>query len=247
MPDTLFKLEDIKNTVKESNLNHIAIIMDGNRRWAKQRMLPSAAGHKKGVESLRTAIKACKKFGIKYLTVYAFSTENWKREKTEVDFLMELLAKTIVNELPLFQENNIRLMFIGNRNQLKDDLKNILNYGEEQTKNNDGVTLIIAFNYGARSEIVNAVKQIAENVKNGFIDIFDITEDMFSQYLYTAEIPVPELVIRTGGELRLSNFLLWQCAYAELYSTEKYWPDFDENSLCEAIFEFSKRKRRFGK
>ena len=247
MLETLVNEQEIKQIVNETNLQHVAIIMDGNRRWAKNKFLPSAAGHKKGVEALRTTLKACVSFGIKYLTVYAFSTENWNRPKEEVDFLMSLLAKTIINEVPEFQANDIRLRFIGDRTSLNEDLIKVLEYGEEETKNNKTLNLQIAFNYGSRMEITNAVKQIAYKVKMGELNPSDITEKTVSEYLYTADIPDPALLIRTGGEKRISNYLLWQLAYTELYVTDTFWPDFNKESLTEAILNFNKRQRRFGK
>ena len=247
MLKTLTDVQEIKQIVNEANLQHVAIIMDGNRRWAKNKFLPSAAGHKKGVEALRTTLKACVSFGIKYLTVYAFSTENWNREKEEVDFLMSLLVKTIVNEVPEFQANDIRLRFIGDRTSLNEDLIKVLEYGEEETKNNKTLNLQIAFNYGSRMEITNAVKQIAYKVKMGELNPSDITEKTVSEYLYTADIPDPALLIRTGGEKRISNYLLWQLAYTEIYVTDIFWPDFDKNALADAILNFNQRQRRFGK
>ncbi len=247
MQNTLNKVEKIKETVEQTNLRHIAIIMDGNRRWAKNKMLPSAAGHKKGVDSLRTATKSCKKFGVKYLTVYAFSTENWNRDKEEVSFLMELLAKTIKSEVPVFIENDIKLTFIGDRTNLKPELIKILEYGEKETQNGKSLNLQIAFNYGSRMEITNAVKRICEQLEDGNLDIKDITEETVSNNLYTSNLPDPDLLIRTGGEKRISNYLLWQAAYSEIYVTDTFWPDFDEDSLAEAILDFNKRQRRFGK
>ena len=244
---TLTLNENIKDIVKETNLKHIAIIMDGNRRWAKKRMLPSAAGHKKGVEALRATLKACAKFGIKYLTVYAFSTENWKRDKEEVEFLMSLLAKTIVNEVPEFIENDIKLTFIGDRKSLSKEIIEVLEFGEKETAHCKTLNLQIAFNYGSRMEITNALKEISLKVKNGEIDKNEITEDLISQNLYTSNIPDPDLLIRTGGEQRISNYLLWQCAYTEIYITDIFWPEFDETALADAILEFNSRQRRFGK
>lgn len=239
--------EKIQGIVKDTNLQHIAIIMDGNRRWAKNKFLPSAAGHKKGVDALRATLRACKDFGVKYLTVYAFSTENWNRSKDEVEFLMSLLAKTIISEVPEFISNDIRVRFIGDRDALSDDIKKILTFGEEETKNCKTVNLQIAFNYGSRLELTNAIKQIAEKVKNEEINIEDITEELISNSLYTSNIPDPDLLIRTGGEKRISNYLLWQLAYTELYVTDIFWPEFDKNALAEAINEFNLRNRRFGK
>lgn len=239
--------ENIKEIVKETNLKHVAIIMDGNRRWAKKRLLPSAAGHKKGVEALRATLKACAKFNVKYLTVYAFSTENWKRDKEEVEFLMSLLAKTIVKEVPEFIDNDIKLTFIGDRKSLNKDIIDILEFGEKETAHCKTLNLQIAFNYGSRMEITNATKILAEKVKNSEITLDEIDEEMISQNLYTSNIPDPDLLIRTGGEKRISNYLLWQAAYSEIYVTDIFWPEFDENALAEAILEFKSRSRRFGK
>ena len=229
--------------VKETGLKHIAVIMDGNRRWAKEKKLPSAMGHKKGVESLKATLRACNDFGIKYLTVYAFSTENWNRKKEEVDFLMELLAITLTNELAEMHSEGVVISFIGDTTKLSDKLQKILKNSVETTKNNTGVHLQIAFNYGARDEIVHAVKSI---VAQG-VNPEDITEDLISENLYTKGMPDPDLLIRTGGEMRISNYLLWQIAYSEIYITKQYWPEFDKNSLSLAIEEFHNRQRRFGK
>lgn len=244
---TLAIKENIKNIVQETNLKHVAIIMDGNRRWAKQRFLPSAAGHKKGVEALRATLKACAKFNVKYLTVYAFSTENWNRDKEEVEFLMSLLAKTIAKEVPEFIENDIKLTFIGERKSLNKEIIDVLEFGEKETSHCKTLNLQIAFNYGARMEITSAIKILAEKVKNGTIQLDEINENMVSQNLYTANIPDPDLLIRTGGEKRISNYLLWQAAYSEIYVTDVFWPEFDEKALADAIIEFKSRSRRFGK
>ena len=247
MQNTQTKNAEIVEIVKKTNLNHIAIIMDGNRRWAKKRLLPSAAGHKKGVEALRSTLKACAKFGVKYLTVYAFSTENWKRDKEEVEFLMSLLAKTIVNEVPEFIQNDIKLTFIGDRKSLSKEIIDVLEFGEKETAHCKTLNLQIAFNYGARMEITNALKEISLKVKSGEIKLEEITEDLISKNLYTSNIPDPDLLIRTGGEKRISNYLLWQAAYSEIYVTDIFWPEFDENALADAILEFNSRQRRFGK
>ena len=239
--------ENIKDIVINTNFKHVAIIMDGNRRWAKKRLLPSAAGHKKGVEALRATLKACVNFGVKYLTVYAFSTENWKRDKEEVDFLMSLLAKTIVKEVPDFIENDVKLTFIGDRKNLTKDIIDVLEFGEKETSHCKTLNLQIAFNYGARMEITNALKEICKKVQNKEISIDEITEDIVSQNLYTSDVPDPDLLIRTGGEKRISNYLLWQAAYSEIYVTDIFWPEFDENALADAILEFQSRNRRFGK
>ena len=222
---------------------HVAIIMDGNRRWAKEKFLPSAMGHQKGVDSLRSTMRLFDKYGIKYLTVYAFSTENWNRKKEEVEFLMGLLAKTLLNELDEMHAENVKIHFLGDLSKLGDYLIDIVKKAENKTKNNTGVNLNIAFNYGSRDEIKNALKEI---VKEG-VAPEDITEELISQHLYTKDIPDPDLLIRTGGEKRISNYLLWQLAYSELYVTDKYWPEFNNEELCKAIIDFEHRNRRFGK
>ena len=234
---------EIAETVKNTNLRHIAIIMDGNRRWAKEKGLPSAMGHKKGVEALKTTLRACDDFGIKFLTVYAFSTENWNRKKEEVDFLMELLALTLTNELAELHAEGVKISFIGDISKLSSKLQKILANSVETTKNNTGVNLQIAFNYGARDEILHAVKSIAEKG----LKPDEITEETISQNLYTKNIPDPDLLIRTGGEMRISNYLLWQIAYSEILVIKEYWPEFGKESLADAVKEFHNRQRRFGK
>ena len=224
----------------EHDIKHIAIIMDGNRRWAKERNLPSAVGHKKGVDALKAAMRACDDFGIKYLTVYAFSTENWNRKPEEVNFLMDLLGQTLKNELKEMHENNVVISFIGDITQLSQKLQDILANAVETTKNNTGVNLQIAFNYGSRAEIVKAVKEIVASGEK------EITEETISKHLYTSKIPDPDLLIRTGGEMRVSNYLLWQIAYSEFIVLEKFWPEFDKETLAECIKEFNRRNRRFG-
>lgn len=247
MLKTITDKTEIRNIVKSTDLKHIAIIMDGNRRWAKNKFLPSTAGHKKGVEALKNILKACSEFNIEYLTVYAFSTENWNRQKEEVDFLMSLLAKTIVNEIPEFQENDVKLRFIGDIDNLNEEVQSVIKFGENETKNNKTVKLQIAFNYGSRLEITNAAKRIAQKVKNGELSPEEITEKTIEENLYTCDIPDPALLIRTGGEKRISNYLLWQAAYTEIYITDTFWPDFDREALADAILDFNKRQRRFGK
>lgn len=238
----ILEKESIADLVKKTELKHIAIIMDGNRRWAKTHNLPSAMGHKKGVESLKAAVKSCHKFGVKYLTVYAFSTENWNRDKAEVDYLMELFALTIKNEFKELHENNVILNFIGDLSRLSPKLQKIFADAVERTKNNTGVHLQIAVNYGSRNEIVNAVKNI---VKLGYKES-EITEALITEELYTSNIPDPDLLIRTGGEMRVSNYMLWQIAYSEFLVTPTFWPEFDENSMADAILEFNNRQRRYG-
>ncbi len=239
--------EKISEITKTTNLQHIAIIMDGNRRWAKEKNLPSAFGHKKGVEALKNTLRACNDFGIKYLTVYAFSTENWNRKQEEVDFLMDLFAKTLKNELDEMHKENVVINFIGDLAKLNPKLQEILQNAVEVTKNNTGVRFQIAFNYGSRLEILQAVQNIAKRIQLGEIKPEDITEKMISESLYTQNIPDPDLLIRTSGEKRISNYLLWQIAYSEIYVTDQYWPEFDKNSLALAIEEYHNRNRRFGK
>lgn len=223
-------------------VNHIAIIMDGNRRWAKKHNLPTAAGHKKGVDSLRCITRACDELGVKYLTVYAFSTENWNRSKDEVSFLMDLIAITLKNELFDMHKEGVKITFIGNLTSLCAKLQDIIAQSEELTKNNTGINLQIALNYGGRDEITNAVKNI---IKKG-INPDDITPSIIGKYLYTADIPDPDILIRTGGEKRVSNYLLWQIAYTEVIVVDEYWPDFNKNSLLKCIEEYSQRQRRYG-
>ena len=235
-------MDEIKNIIKDTNLKHIAIIMDGNRRWAKEKNLPSAMGHKKGVDSLKNILRACNDFSIKYLTVYAFSTENWNRKKEEVEFLMNLVAVTLTNELAEMHKENVQIHFIGDLTKLSDKLQKILANAVETTKNNTGVVLQIALNYGSRDEIVHAVQKIVESgVKSDEID-----EQLISENLYTAGVPDPDILIRTGGEQRISNYLLWQIAYSEIIIRSEFWPDFDKNSLKDSILEFGKRQRRYG-
>ena len=239
--------KEIKELVEKTNLKHIAIIMDGNRRWAKEKGLPSAVGHKKGVDALKRTVYACDDYGIKYLTVYAFSTENWNRKPEEVDFLMNLLGTTIKNELKELNENGVVITFLGDLTKLSPKLQEILYHAIDVTKDNTGVHLQIAFNYGARDEIVNASKKIAQKVKAGELAIDDITEDVFANELYTNGAPDPDLLIRTGGEIRVSNYLLWQIAYSEILIVDKFWPEYDGECLADAVREFYNRNRRYGK
>ena len=236
----------MENIDMENLPKHIAIIMDGNRRWAKDRGLETKDGHKAGAKALEDISEFCNKIGIEYLTVYAFSTENWKRSKEEVGALMAILKMHLDSFFKEKNKQNIKIKVAGDVSGLSKSLQKSVNKAIEATKNNTGLTLNIAFNYGGRPEIVRAVKQIAEKVKNNEIDIEDINEDLISNNLYTAGQPDPDLLIRTSGELRTSNFLPWQTVYSEYYFTNKYWPEFDENALGEAIQEFQKRNRRFG-
>lgn len=225
---------------------HIAIIMDGNRRWAKEKGLDYRLGHKEGAEALRRIAKYANKLGVKYLTVYAFSTENWKRTKEEVGALMLLLQKYLEEFLSSDDFENIKVNMLGNIADLDTGLQKSINKIIEKTKNNTGLVLNIAFNYGGRDEIVRAVRKIAEEVKENKINVEDIDEQTISNSLYTAGQLEPDLLIRTSGEQRLSNFLLWQLAYTEFYFVQKYWPDFSEQDLDEAISVFEKRNRKFG-
>ena len=240
---TITKNEEIKEIVKNCGLKHIAIIMDGNRRWAKMKNLPSAMGHKAGVTSLKNTVRKFDDFGIKYLTVYAFSTENWKRTPDEVKFLMNLLAETLSTQIDEMHKENVKIRFIGDVSQLSDKIQKIINDAQTLTQNNTGVNLNIAFNYGSRNELTQAVKKIAEMK----IPPEEITEELISENLYTKELPDPDLLIRTGGEKRISNYLLWQIAYSEIIIVPEFWPEFDDEILTDCIMEFQQRKRRFGK
>lgn len=226
---------------------HIAIIMDGNGRWAKKRGIPKIMGHKQGVESVKNITKAGIKFGVKYLTLYAFSTENWLRPKDEVVRLFGLLENFLKTEMLLFHDNNVRLRIIGDRSRIAPAIRKIIETVEKDTAGYSRLVLNIALSYGSRQEILDAVRSILEDVKKGALNPSKIDEALFSTYLYTRDCPDPDLLIRTSGEMRVSNFLLWQISYSEIYVTEKLWPDFGEQDLKKAIEEYSKRERRFGK
>jgi undecaprenyl diphosphate synthase len=222
---------------------HVAVIMDGNGRWAEARGLPRLAGHQAGTENLRRVIRACVEFGVQYLTIYAFSTENWGRPKEEVDGLMQILESVIDRELHELHEEGVQLRHIGRLEQLPDTLREKVINAVELTRHNTRLTLCIAFNYGGRDEIVQAIQRIIVDAVNPQ----DVTEALVSQYLFTAGVPDPDLIIRTSGEMRISNFLIWQAAYAEWYITPSYWPDFDRDELYKALYDYSTRERRFGK
>ena len=240
-------MESIKQHIDLEKLpNHIAIIMDGNGRWAKSHGKPRIFGHKNGVTAVREVTEACAELGVKYLTLYAFSTENWNRPAFEVNALMALLVEAVENELKTLNKNNIRLNAIGDLSKLPSGSHKALMRGIESTKNNERMTLNLALNYSSRWEIVHASKLIAEDIKEQKIKPEDVTEQLFSSYLTTKDIPDPELLIRTSGEQRISNYLLWQIAYAELYFTNVFWPDFRKVNLYEAILDFQNRERRFG-
>lgn len=232
-------------TVK--NLQHIAFIMDGNRRWAKKRGLPAVVGHKKGAEVLIDTAKAVKSFGVKFMTVYAFSTENWQRDKEEVDGLMNLLRNYLDNSFKELEENNVKIVFIGERDMLAADIVAKMAKIEDKTRQNDGMTLCVALSYGGRQEIVAASKKIAKLVQGGSLKPENIDVSTFSSMLYTAEIPEPDLLIRTSGEQRISNYLLWQLAYSEMYFSQTLWPDFSKSELKDIIEIYNKRERRYGK
>lgn len=226
---------------------HIAVIMDGNGRWAKQRGKLRIFGHQNGKKAVQRIVENCARLQIKNLTLYAFSTENWNRPKSEVEALMKLLVGSIKTELRKLLENNIRLNTIGNLDLLPESVRKQLFEAIEKTKNNTGMTLTIALSYGSREELTNVLKNICEKVKNNIISVDAIDESVINQHLYTHDLPDVDLLIRTSGEQRISNFLLWQIAYAELYFTEVLWPDFQDNDLYEAIISYQNRERRFGK
>lgn len=242
----LFKRKTKPAAVERVLPEHIGIIMDGNGRWAKKRKLPRSAGHNAGGKVFRKISRYCSDIGIKYLTVYAFSTENWKRPKEEIDALMKLFKDYLEEALSDFKDDSIIVRFIGDKTPFSDELKALMIENEEGSKDRDGMVLNIAMNYGSRDEIVRAVKNISENVKEGVLDIDSIDEDLISDNLYTAGQPDPDLVIRPSGEYRISNFLLWQSAYTEFVIMNKLWPDFTEKDLDEAIDIYSNRNRRFG-
>lgn len=234
-------------TTETNNLQHIAIIMDGNGRWAQKRGLPRSLGHKKGAETVKEITRAAGELGVKYLTLYAFSTENWNRTPEEVETLMGLLREYMKSDLKEIQEKGVRIRFIGERYMLDADIVEQMRKLEEETKGNTKMTLCIALSYGSRQEIVNATKKIAAMAKRGDISPDDIDIKMFSDMLYTKDIPDPDLVVRTSGEQRVSNYLLWQIAYAEFFFTKTTWPDFNKAELQQIIEDFNTRERRYGK
>jgi len=238
----------LKENIVSSNLpEHIAVIMDGNGRWAKKKGLARIFGHRNAVEAVRAVTEGCAELGVKYLTLYAFSTENWARPKEEVDGLMELLVNTLKKEIGTLHENKVKLRTIGDIDHLPQNCQKNLEEAKEATRNNTGLTLFIALSYSGRWEIVKAMKKIAAEVKQGLVDPEKIDESMVAGYLETAGVPDPELLIRTSGEMRISNFLLWQIAYTEIVITDTLWPDFRKEDLYEAICAYQKRERRFGK
>jgi undecaprenyl diphosphate synthase len=233
--------EDIKTVPR-----HIAIIMDGNGRWARERGLPRTEGHRRGADSVRRVVEACGDLGVEFLTLYAFSSENWKRPKREVDALMRLLQQFLKSRTPEMMEQNVRLQAIGRLHDLPEECQAELHRSITKTAQNTGLTLILALSYGGREEIIDGVKSLLESVEKGHLDKAMIDGEVFSKHLYTRYYPDPDLLIRTSGELRLSNFLLWQMSYTEFYVTEKLWPDFGREALLEALRAFNARSRRFG-
>ena len=222
--------------------NHVAIIMDGNGRWAQKRHLPRIAGHKVGADALKRAVLFCDRIGIKYLSVYVFSTENWKRPKKEIDFLMKSISEVLAREIKELHERKAKLNFFGHLKGLPNIVQKEFKEATELTKNNTGLILNLLINYGSRAEIIDAINNIIKDKKHNEID-----ENTFTKYLYTKNIPDPDLLIRTGGDYRISNFLLWQLAYTEIWVTDKYWPDFDDQIFTQAIYDFQTRERRYGK
>jgi len=241
------KTENINRSHLKNIPKHIAIIMDGNGRWAKERGLPRIAGHREGINSVREITRICGEIGVKYLTLFTFSTENWNRPKREVKALMTLLLSTIKKEIKELHKNNVKFSTIGNISILPKNTEKGIKEGIKLTSNNSGLNLILALNYGSRQEILSAVNNIISDINKKDIEIDSIDENIFSSYLYTNNCPDPDLLIRTSGELRISNFLLWQSAYTEMYLTDTYWPSFRENELFQAINDFQNRERRFGK
>ncbi|RMF56306.1 MAG: isoprenyl transferase [Calditrichaeota bacterium] len=240
--------EELKQQItSRGNLpTHIAIIMDGNGRWARRQQLPRVAGHREGINSVREVVRACGELDIKYLTLYTFSTENWNRPRGEVSALMRLLLKTVRSEVEELDKNNVRLATIGNLEDLPMPARRGMERAMERLRHNTGLTLVLALSYSSRREITHAVRRIAKKVDRGELGADDIDERVISQHLYTAGIPDPDLLIRTSGELRVSNFLLWQLAYTEIYVTEVFWPDFRRKEFYQAIDAYQRRERRFG-
>lgn len=239
--------EELKSSLDMKKLpKHIAIIMDGNGRWADRRNLPRVAGHRAGIDSVHEVVELCGELGIRVLTLYAFSAENWKRPPLEINALMKLLLNQLREQTPDLNAKNVRVAVIGDTDRLPRKVSYELQRSIDMTKNNTGLILNLALNYGGRQEILKAVKSISTDIENGKMKVKDLDENVFSQYLYTSGFPDPDIIIRTSGELRISNFLLWQCAYSELYITDVLWPDFHKKHLLLALVSYQRRKRRFG-
>ncbi len=243
LPDDL----DISGYDPDKVPRHVAIIMDGNGRWAESRGLSRSKGHEAGIEGVRAAIRTCSDLGVRYLTIYSFSTENWNRPADEVEILMELFAHTMAAEVDGLDEEDVRVELIGDMSALPQETRDSFVSAIEKTHSNQGMTLVMAVNYGGRDEIVHAVSEIASEVASGKIAPGDVDADLISKHLYTADIPDPDLIIRTSGEFRISNFLLWQSAYSEFYVTDVLWPDFDKYELMRAVMSYQSRNRRFGR
>jgi undecaprenyl diphosphate synthase len=237
---------DSVDLIRDSRLAHIAIIMDGNRRWAKQRHLPTLLGHKQGVDALKKMVRYCGDIGLQALTVYAFSTENWQRSEEEVGYLMKLFLEALAAELDSLHENNVQIRFIGDLSSFSPALYELIQTSHQKTAHNTGLKFQIAANYGGRQEIIQAMQQLGAAIQAGKLEPTEITEAHIEPLLYTQGLPPLDLLIRTGGEHRISNYLLWQCAYAELYITETLWPDFNQEALDKALQEFVRRERRYG-
>ena len=246
MPTSTSTMADISALVQNVGLRHVAIIMDGNRRWAKNRHMPTLLGHKKGVDALRKLVRYSQDIGIEALTVYAFSTENWHRGSEEVGYLLKLFVEALAGELDAMHQNGVRIRFIGDISAFPDALRNLIETAHAKTANNKGIQFQIAANYGGRQELVNLMRQMGQEIQAGILNPEDISEERIQSLLYTQGLPDPDLLIRTGGEYRISNYLLWQCAYAEFYVTETLWPDFTPEAFTEAIQEFAGRERRYG-
>ncbi|MGD9579827.1 MAG: polyprenyl diphosphate synthase [Vampirovibrionia bacterium] len=236
-----------RDIVKAKNIQHIAIIMDGNRRWAVQNNLLKTVGHDQGRKTFKAIVKHSAKLGLKYLTTYAFSTENWGRNPDEVNFLMKMFISSLKDEIQELKDNNVRLKFIGRRDRLDKNIVKMMEQSEIDTRDNTALTLQMAIDYGSRTEITDAIKKIALDINNNKISVDQVNEELVGSYLYTSEVPDPDLIIRTGGEYRLSNYLMWQAAYSELFITDVFWPEFVEEELEKSIIDFNKRQRRWGK
>ncbi len=239
-------LSEMAELVQSVHLRHVAIIMDGNRRWAKKKHMPTLLGHKKGVDALRNLVRYSQDVGLEALTVYAFSTENWQRGTEEVGYLMKLFLEALAGELEAMHQNNVRIRFIGDLSAFPETLRNLMQTAHDKTANNTGIRFQIAANYGGRHEIVNSMRQLGQAIQAGEMQPDEITEAHVQALLYTQDLPDPDLLIRTGGEYRISNYLLWQCAYAEFYVTETLWPDFTIEAFNAALQEFARRERRYG-